>query len=41
MHKPYVKNDSYTFKRNEILLNKPTYLGFVLLEVSKLVMYET
>ena len=42
IHKSYENYDSYTFKQNEILMNKPIYLGFsVLLELSKLHMYET
>ena len=37
----YEKFDCYTFKQNEVLLDKPIYLGFALLELSKLLMYET
>ena len=33
--------DSYTFKPNEVLVDKPIYLGFSVLELSKLHMYET
>ena len=33
--------DSYLEKEHEILLDKPTYLGFAILELSKLHMYET
>ena len=33
--------DSYTFKRNKVLMDKPFYLGFAILELSKLIMYET
>ena len=33
--------DSYTFKQNEVLMDKPIYLGFSVLELSKLLMYET
>ena len=33
--------DSYTFKQNEILFDKPLYLGFSVLELSKLHMYST
>ena len=40
-HKPYENCDSYTFKYNEILMDKPIYLGFAVLELSKLHMYET
>ena len=30
-----------TFKQNEVLMDKPIYLGFTALELSKLLMYET
>ena len=40
IHKSYEKCDSYTFKQNEVLLDKPIYLGFSVLELSKLLMYE-
>ena len=41
IHKSYGNYDSYTFKQNEVLMDKPIYLGFSVLEVSKLLMYET
>ena len=41
IHKSYENYDSYTFKQNEVLMNKPIYLGFTVLELSKLLMYET
>ena len=41
IHKPYTNNDSYTFKQNEILMDKPNYLGYAILELSKLLMDET
>ena len=41
IHKSYENYDSYTFKQNEILMDKPIYLGFSVLELSKLHMYET
>ena len=41
IHKSYENCDSYTFKQNEILMDKPIYLGFAVLEISKLHMYET
>ena len=41
IHKSYENCDSYTFKQNEVLRDKPIYLGFTVLELSKLLMYET
>ena len=41
IHKSYDNCDSYTFKQNEFLMDKPIYLGFTVLELSKLHMYET
>ena len=44
IHKSYTKYDSYTFKQNEILMDKPIYLGylgFAVLKLSKLLVYET
>ena len=41
IHKSYDNCDSYTFKQNEVLMDKPIYLGFTVLELSKLLMYET
>ena len=41
IHKAYENCDSYTFKQNEVLMDKPFYLGFSVLELSKLLMYET
>ena len=41
IHKSYENFDSYTFKQNEVLMDKPIYLGFAVLELSKLHMYET
>ena len=41
IHKSYENYDSYTFKHNEVLMDKPIYLGFTVLELSKLLMYET
>ena len=40
IHKTYENCDSYTFKQNEVLMDKPNYLGFTLLELSKLLKYE-
>ena len=39
--KSYENCDSYTFKQNEVLMDKPKCLGFAVLELSKLIMYET
>ena len=39
--KSYKNYDGYTFKQNEVLIDKPIYLGFDVLELSKLLMYET
>ena len=41
IHKSYENCGSYTFKQNEVLMDKPIYLGFFVLELSKLLMYET
>ena len=41
IHKSYKNCDSYTLKQNEVLMDKPIYLGFTVLELSKLLMYET
>ena len=41
IHKNYENYGSHTFKKNEITMDKPIYLGFTLLELSKLHMYET
>ena len=41
IHKAYENCDSYTFKQNEVLMDKPIYLGFTVLELGKLLMYET
>ena len=41
IHKSYENCDSHTFKQNEVLMDKPIYLGFTVLELSKLLMYET
>ena len=41
IHKSYENCDSYTIKQNEVLMDKPISLGFTVLELSKLIMYET
>ena len=41
IHKSYENCDSYVFRKNEVLMDKPIYLGFGVLELSKLHMYET
>ena len=41
IHKSYEIHDSYTFKQNEVFTDKPIYLGFSVLQLSKLLMYET
>ena len=41
IHKSYENYDSYTFKRNEVVMDKAIYVGFAILELSKLLMYET
>ena len=41
IHKSYENGESYTFKQNEVLMDKPIYLGFAILELSKLHMYDT
>ena len=41
IHKSFEKYDSSTFKQNDVLMDKPIYLGFTVLELRKLLMYET
>ena len=41
VHKSFENCDIYTFKQNEVLMDKPIYLGLSVLELSKLLIYET
>ena len=40
VHKSFDNCDSYTVKQNEVLMDKPFYLGFSVLELSKVLLYE-
>ena len=40
-HKSYEVYDSYLVKQNEVLMDKPFFLCFTVLELSKLLTYET
>ena len=41
IHKSYGNCDSYSFTQNEIKMDESIFLGFAVLELSKLLMYET
>ena len=41
IQKSYENSDSYTFKQNQVVMDKAIYVGFAILELSKLHMYET
>ena len=41
IHKPYENFYSYTFKKNEVVLDKAIYVDFAILELSELHMFET
>ena len=41
IHKSYENCDSYTLKQKEVSKDKPIYLGFTVLEICKLHLYET
>ena len=41
IHKSYENCHSYTFKQNQVVMDKAIYVGFAILELSKLHMYET
>ena len=40
IHKSHTSYDIYTFEQNEVLMDKPIYLGVNLLELSKIIMRE-
>ena len=41
IQKPYTNSSSYTIKQNEVTMDKPIFVGFAILELSELCMYET
>ena len=41
IQKSYGNYYSYTYKKNEVVMDKAIYVGFTILELSKLHMYET
>ena len=41
IQRSYENYDSYTFKQNQVVMDKAKYVGFTILELSKLHMYET
>ena len=41
IHNFYENCDSYVFGKNEVVMDKPIYLDFAVLKLSKLRMYET
>ena len=41
IQQPYENCDSYTFIQNEVLLDKPIYSGFSVLELNKFLMYRS
>ena len=41
IHKFHTNYDSYTYKQNEVFIDKLNYLGFAILDLSKSLMYET
>ena len=41
IQKSYENYDSYIFKQNQVVMDKAIYVGFSILELSKLHMYET
>ena len=40
IHEPFRNHDSYTFKQNEVLMEKPIYVGYFILEMSKRLLYK-
>ena len=40
IHKSYTNYSSYNFKQNEVVMDKPIYASFALLDLSRLQMYE-
>ena len=40
IHKSHTFYDSYTFEQRKVSMDKPVYLGLVVLELSKLFLYE-
>ena len=40
IHKAFEEHESYLFKQHKFLFDKPIYLGFSVLELSKLLLYE-
>ena len=40
-HKSYTNYSSYSFKENEVVMDKAKFFGFDILVLSKLYMYET
>ena len=41
IHKTYHNYDTKTFSKNGVKMERPIYLGFAILELSKLSLYET
>ena len=41
IHKSYENCECYVFRKSEVLMDKPIYLGFSVSKLSKLYMYET
>ena len=39
-HKSYENCDTFTFKQSDVVMDKPIYVGYAILEVSELHMYE-